>query len=161
MRRKILVGLFLCYAAMMAYLLFLLRLDDLLEPPPAPYWEWVRQSVSLIPLRTIRYQLALIEMGRNPYLAQFAVGNLVGNVVMFIPLGFLLPCLFRRQRRFWTLFGSVTAIVLCVEVLQALTHLGSADIDDLLLNVPGALLGYGVFRFPPVNRMLERRGYLK
>lgn len=160
MRRKILIGLSLFYAAMMVYLLFLQRLDVLFRPPLAPYWEWVRQSVSLMPLQTIRYQLALIEMGRNPYLVRFAVGNLVGNVVMFIPLGFFLPCLFRRQRRFRTLFVSVTAIVLVVETLQALTHLGAADIDDLLLNVPGALLGYGVFRFPPVNRMLERRGYL-
>ena len=48
--------------------------------------------------------------------------NLFGNVLAFVPLGFLLPFLQKESRRFWILF-----------------------LDDILLNCVGALLGYAVF----------------
>lgn len=50
----------------------------------------------------------------------------------------------------------VTALVLVIEIIQFITFLGSADIDDLILNVLGAAIGYGIVRLKVVRRLLKR-----
>ncbi|MGM9660722.1 MAG: VanZ family protein [Faecousia sp.] len=74
----------------------------------------------------------------------FSRSNLLGmalNVVMFAPLGFLLPAYFERYRQ-WnhTLFaGIVTSLT--VELIQLFT-LRATDVDDLLMNTLGAVVGF-------------------
>ncbi|MGM9520944.1 MAG: VanZ family protein [Oscillospiraceae bacterium] len=163
MRRKtnitILITISVIYAAVMLYLLFLQRLH-VLAVQVRPYWESVRISVNFMPFRTIRQLAGIIKSSSNSYLVWFSIRNIVGNIVMFIPLGFLLPCLFARQRRFLMLLLTVVCGILCVEIVQALTLLGSGDVDDLILNVFGAAMGYGFWSTPPVKRFLSRNGFL-
>jgi glycopeptide antibiotics resistance protein len=73
------------------------------------------------------------------------VANIVGNIVGFIPLGILLPILFRR-------FSSPQKVILAgfllslgFEIIQLLTVLGNFDVDDLMLNTCGTALGYFIF----------------
>lgn len=66
----------------------------------------------------------------------------VENVLLFVPYGFLLPWVFERTRGFlrtgfWGLLTSV-----CVEVLQLATGRGYFQIDDILTNTLGALIGF-------------------
>ena len=74
----------------------------------------------------------------------FSASNIVGmalNVVMFAPLGFLLPAYFERYRQ-WnhTLFaGIVTSLT--VELIQLFTF-RATDVDDLLMNTLGAVVGF-------------------
>lgn len=71
-----------------------------------------------------------------------SVANLLGNVVILIPLGVLLPVMFRPMRHFWT-FLPLAALTACgVEYVQWLTATGTADVDDSILNFAGAALGY-------------------
>ena len=68
----------------------------------------------------------------------------LGNVVMFLPFGFLVPLLWRR-----TGWGSALLLGVCitffVESCQLLV--GRAfDVDDLMLNALGVLAGYGIWR---------------
>lgn len=74
--------------------------------------------------------------------------NFIGNIVIFIPIGFLLPLLWRKfQNGFITVcFGFF--ISLAIEVLQ-LPQMRSSDVDDLWLNTLGTLLGYVVYLFIP------------
>lgn len=72
--------------------------------------------------------------------------NLFGNVLAFVPLGFLLPFLQKESRRFWILFLDAFVLVCCIELFQLFTAFGAFDVDDILLNCVGALLGYAVFR---------------
>lgn len=137
--RRICAGLFGLYALWMLYLLFFQR-----RPSPLPYLDYLRDSYNLIPLRTIRAQLAQIEAGGN--LGRFALRNLGGNVGLFVPLGIFLPCLWQRQRRFWPFFATVCGVIVLVELLQLFTTLGSLDIDDLILNVCGACTGFWLGR---------------
>lgn len=72
--------------------------------------------------------------------------NLFGNVILFIPLGLLVPFLFFKFHNIHRVFCLALAVSLMIETLQLLFLLGSFDVDDLLLNVLGGLIGYGMFR---------------
>lgn len=87
--------------------------------------------LNLVPFRTIHEQLS----GTN---RQLALLNLLGNGLMFAPVGILACIVFRK----WT-FGlaSGLALSLLIETTQYFTHKGSADIDDVLLNTIGAGVG--------------------
>ncbi|MGK5511477.1 VanZ family protein [Brevibacillus formosus] len=72
--------------------------------------------------------------------------NLIGNVMLFVPLGLLLPLIFMSFQSVHRVFFLTLSASLIIETLQLLFSLGSFDVDDLLLNVLGGLIGYGMFR---------------
>lgn len=71
--------------------------------------------------------------------------NLLGNVVGFIPFGFILPIIHRDIRRFFFITFSGFTLSLCVETIQLVTKLGCFDVDDLIMNTLGTALGYLLF----------------
>lgn len=72
--------------------------------------------------------------------------NLAGNVVAFMPFGFFLPVFATRCRTIWnTLLYSFELSVL-VELIQLITKVGSFDVDDIILNTLGGILGYIVYK---------------
>ena len=81
----------------------------------------------------------------RPYLVRAALINLLGNVVMFVPLGLFLPLIFTKLRKLWRTLFTVTLLIAVVEIAQLFTLLGSCDVDDLILNLLGAALGYGIY----------------
>ncbi len=111
-------------------------------------------GVNFVPLRTLR--LLLASAG-----AEALAVNLLGNVLMFVPLGLCPPLLWRRWQRFgWAALLGLLAPLL-IEFVQL--FLGrSVDVDDLLLNFCGILLGYGLYRlltrlFPGLNKLAAPR----
>ena len=84
------------------------------------------------------------------------VTNLLGNVLIFVPFGFFLPMASRYRSFFSTLYASF-GLSLCVEVFQFVTKVGSFDVDDLLLNTIGGVVGYIIFMISNVIR----RNYVK
>ena len=80
--------------------------------------------------------------------------NLLGNVVGFIPFGFILPIIHRDTRNFFFITFSGFALSLCVETIQLVTKLGCFDVDDLIMNTLGAALGYIFFA---VIYLLQKR----
>jgi glycopeptide antibiotics resistance protein len=66
-----------------------------------------------------------------------------GNVLLFVPLGFLLPLLLPRMARPWRVLAAGAGVSLLVE-LEQLTMPGvrRADVNDLLMNVAGTALGW-------------------
>ena len=75
--------------------------------------------------------------------------NLVGNVVLFVPLGWILPYFLPFARKTKGFLLSAAVLILLVEFTQAFTLLGYCDFDDLLLNVLGGWIGFyilSVFR---------------
>ncbi len=68
--------------------------------------------------------------------------NVLLNVALFLPLGILLPLVFRRFRRpDWTLLAGV-GLSLAIESAQLFTDRGAFDVDDILNNSLGAILGW-------------------
>lgn len=141
-RRQWNMALFVLYCALMLWLLF----DRNRYLEGVPYWEQVGQNISLVPFHTIRLYARLLSGSARPHLMRLAVVNLFGNVLMFLPLGFFLPAIWQRLRRLWKVLLLTAAIVTAVELTQMLTLVGSCDIDDLILNLLGAALGYGLYR---------------
>ncbi|PGL72190.1 VanZ family protein [Bacillus sp. AFS055030] len=69
--------------------------------------------------------------------------NLVGNIVAFIPFGMFLILLSKnRGMSFGGVFVGSFCFTLCIESLQVVFSLGVFDVDDLILNTFGGLLGY-------------------
>ena len=128
---------FLVYAAVMLWLLFgrSFGWDDGLS-----YRETLAQNVNFTPLYTIRNYWYVIRT-HGSLLIHCAI-NLLGNVLLFIPLGYLLPDNFLRQRRFHIFALTCFIGDLLVEITQLLTLLGSFDIDDVILNLTGLLMGF-------------------
>ncbi len=134
-------GIFFLYCLLMFWLLLGQRMDSLdflRDPGQARY--------NLIPLKTIRWYLELPKITANTYLLRHGYINLVGNIVMFIPLGILLPGVCKIMKRFWAFFLSAAAGIAAMEILQLLSGLGICDVDDLILNLLGALSGYLFYR---------------
>ena len=70
-----------------------------------------------------------------------------GNVVLFMPLGFLLPLLAPRLGRFWPTVGTGFALSAAIELSQvAFPGVRRADVNDVLMNTLGAALGYLLYR---------------
>ena len=113
--------------------------------PGIPYWEQVAGHLNLIPFRTLRLFTELLNSGIRSYI-RMAIINLGGNIIMFIPLGFLLPRVFLRITSLPRVLLTTTVLITLVEILQLFTLVGSCDIDDLILNVIGSAIGYGIFK---------------
>ena len=72
--------------------------------------------------------------------------NLLGNIIMFIPFGFL-GWLNAKYFNFKKLIVDFLSVLIIVEALQYLTRLGVFDIDDLALNSLGVWIGFQMRKF--------------
>ena len=149
--KRMLIALFVLYVLAMAYLLFLQRSRIVIY---SDYWDNVKANINLCPFETVRQLAGILSMSESQYLIRFAFINIAGNIVMFLPLGIFLPSLWKAQRKFWVFLLTVLGTILLIEVIQTLTLLGIGDVDDVILNSIGALLGFGIWQFRPVNRFL-------
>ena len=145
--KKLYIAIFWIYSAFMLYLLF--NRTGGIEG--MDYWDQIRTHLNPIPFHTIRLFLKVLH---NQTYSSAAFINLGGNVIMFIPLGFLLPQVFPRLRKFWRTILATALIITAVEVTQLFTLLGYCDIDDLILNLIGSLMGYVIYIYqskPPAK----------
>lgn len=71
--------------------------------------------------------------------------NLAGNVLAFVPFGMLLPLLVRWARSFGKTLMLGFEFSLLVEILQLFSKVGSFDVDDIILNTLGVLIGHVLF----------------
>lgn len=112
------------------------------------------EMTNIIPFKTITSFFE--RMSNNTINTDIAVINLLANALMFIPMGMALPVLFEGKfDKIWKITVFVTILVLIIEIIQFLTFLGSADIDDLILNVMGTILGYGIIKIKPLREILK------
>ena len=138
--------LFLLYVGFLVYFLFVA--------------EWYgRTEVS----EDYRYNLELFkEIKRfityREQLGIFAVfANLFGNILIFVPYGFFISVAGRTRGFFKTLFFSL-GLSLGVEIVQLFTRVGSFDVDDILLNTIGGVMGYTIF---VICNQLRRKHYAR
>jgi glycopeptide antibiotics resistance protein len=98
------------------------------------------EKANTVPFRTINLYKKGLE--RHNSTAEY---NIWGNLLGFVPLGILLPLCWRRFRNgfFTVLAGALLSLFF--EYAQLYTGLGIFDVDDLLLNTAGTLLGFVVF----------------
>lgn len=139
---------FVIYAAAMLWLLFGQRLGY----PRVSYGEYFDKNVILTPFLTIKRFTAVLKNGSSSYRTLHAFVNLVGNVIMFVPLGVFWPLIRRRKLKFFRCMLECVIIIAAVELIQLFAMLGTCDIDDLILNLAGAAIGYMILKLLEIKR---------
>jgi glycopeptide antibiotics resistance protein len=91
------------------------------------------------PFTTIRIYLDNLD-------SAFWVSQAVGNVLLMLPIGLLGPLALPLLDRWWRVALLAATLSSCIELAQLLVPDRSADVDDVLLNTLGALLGYALLR---------------
>lgn len=81
---------------------------------------------------------------RNSYGWHVTIVNLVGNVVCFMPFGFLLPTVTKNRvfKNIICVTFMATMFSMVIETAQLISKVGAFDVDDMLLNTLGGVLGY-------------------
>ena len=131
------------WAVFVVYAILLLKLLLFSRTPGS------ERSLNLIPFATISHYL----FSDSAATKGFAIGNVFGNVIAFAPLGAFLPLL-RRRTGIWTNLLIVVCTSVAVEIIQGVFGLGASDIDDVILNTLGGLIGILFFT---LLRVLLRR----
>lgn len=117
----------------------------------AYYLKW---HVNLSPLHTVR--TIYINGFRNGLITpRFLLINLPGNLIIFVPFAFFLPYLFPRINRFLKFFALMLLFSAVIEACQFVMMCGSCDIDDIILNVGGALPFWFLFKLPPIRKLIR------
>ena len=99
------------------------------------------RSLNLVPFATIRRYLTGGAHGGGG----IAIANLAGNVLVFVPLGAYLSWI-RQRATAWTTWLFVVSVSVAVEVTQGVLGVGTSDIDDVILNGIGGLIGIVAWR---------------
>jgi glycopeptide antibiotics resistance protein len=105
--------------------------------------DYVARGFNLIPFSSLIQQFGSIASGDA---AARHLIYLLGNSIGFIPLGFLLPLLFIRQRKVGKFMLTAFLMFAALELGQLLSMRGLFDIDDIILYGVGAALGFVLFR---------------
>lgn len=109
----------------------------------AVYLAAVYLFVGMPTLQFMRFDLSLTYIPFLPMIAD--IKNTMLNVLLFVPLGIFLPFLWRKYGKLKNTFLFGFGLSLSIELLQILTY-RATDINDLIANTLGTVLGYFLFR---------------
>ncbi|AFS79777.1 VanZ-like protein [Gottschalkia acidurici 9a] len=95
---------------------------------------------------TLRFNNPIFNPNINliPLKYGFGIENIL-NIVLFMPLGFLLPILWEKYRNFWSTFYYGLFFSLFIEIGQLFVRNRATDINDLIMNTIGAIVGWVIF----------------
>ena len=137
---KIVLLFILCiYIAVLSkFILFkYIPLSQIIQHFNFTYDEYHWRDNNFVPFKTIKFYLYLADI--NPTIR---IENLAGNIIGFIPFGFILPLLSKRAQKLSRVTLATFCLSLTFEVIQLIFEFGSFDVDDLILNTLGGILGY-------------------
>lgn len=93
------------------------------------------RNINLIPFRSISPYLKNIT---EPY----AFKNIIANILAFIPLGFFVSN--KNSKNVFKTLVICISVILSIECIQLLFKIGFFDVDDIILNFIGSLIGMGI-----------------
>ena len=96
-----------------------------------------QEGIYLTPLNTIRQQVEKLPSDES-------LTQLLGNTVLFAPWGFSLPMLWKKFRRLLPVAGMCLGLTCFIEFTQLFIG-RTVDVDDLILNFAGSMVGAGLW----------------
>lgn len=120
------------------------------------YNEYHWRSNNFVPFKTIYFYLYLADINFN-----IRIMNLVGNVIGFAPLGFILPFLSKKFLRMKPVILAAFGLSCTYEILQLLFEFGSFDVDDLILNTLGGFLGFVPIKLMTLFSTFRKKSFKK
>jgi glycopeptide antibiotics resistance protein len=151
---KITLILLLClYLAILSKLILFkyIPLSEIINHFNFTYDEYHWRSNNFVPFKTINFYLFLADINLN-----IRIVNLAGNIIGFVPFGCILPLLAKKFQKLSTVTISTFCLSLTFELMQLIFEFGSFDVDDLILNTVGGILGY-----IPIKLVLLFTGFKK
>lgn len=103
-----------------------------------PFGNGMGERMNLMPLRQF---ITAFRYGSNN---AGGVWQFLLNIIMFVPLGFLLPVVFKRLRSWHGVLAVSLAFTVATELLQLISYRGT-DIDDVIANTVGGLCGFALY----------------
>ena len=97
---------------------------------------------NLYPFKTIMEFI----LNSKKYSFQVIFINLAANIITFIPLGFFMSLLFKGHHKLRNKVGACLLIIIGIEIGQFILNVGVLDIDDVILNMIGGILGIIVYK---------------
>ena len=135
--KYLLNGIGIIYVLALAYVLFLRSIG---ADYAWTYTEYLAAMSNFIPLKSI-YVFLTTPVISSAIIKRFLL-NFVGNIALFIPWGFLLPIHIEKTRKFMNFALTSLATIVLIEAVQIFSMLGSFDVEDILLNMLGASIGF-------------------
>lgn len=71
--------------------------------------------------------------------------NIILNILMFVPLGFLLPLVHESFKTWWKTYLAGLALTVFIELSQLIFNVGVFEVDDIMNNAVGCMIGYGIY----------------
>ncbi len=110
------------------------------------------ENVNLIPFHTL-YQYLFQANTNVDNWDQVSILNIFANMLLFSPMGFLVPLIWKKWDSFKEIFFLGLGITCLIEIVQLFIG-RSTDIDDVILNTFGMIIGYAIF-------LILKKVYLK
>jgi glycopeptide antibiotics resistance protein len=132
--RFVITLLFIVYSLLMIYWMFIG-----FGRAQFPSTEW---RYNLVPFSTIK--MYMVDYHHYPF--RIWAMNLFGNIAVFVPFGIFLPAVFKLGKRWINFLFLFFFPLLVLEILQTVLRLGSFDVDDLILNLLGAFIGFILYK---------------
>lgn len=143
MKRNIYRAGFAAYLLLMLWLLFIRHRGTGAED----YLQQLTARLNLVPFSSMGSMLRALWHNPYPAVLWTVIYNIGGNIIMFVPLGFFLRALFPGCRPFLRCMAAVAAIMTAVELCQLLTLRGFCEVDDVMLNLAGAAIGWRIAKW--------------
>ena len=138
-----------------ALLLFVMVVTGIASQTVVPKFYWENGALGIlgqgyadtaymtnfVPFNKIAEVVSVLRQGMWWY----AMSELIGNIGIFIPVGFLLPLLWKKFEKVWITAIICFAMTLFIECIQLLIPLRATDVDDIIMNTIGGIIGYALF----------------
>ena len=98
-------------------------------------------TANFVPFKTIKMYIQYYDL---PGLRSFS--NLFGNVLVFIPVGLMLPMVHRASKNILVAIINTLFFIVGIEVFQLFSNFGAFDVDDIILNMFGVLIGSCIYK---------------
>ena len=99
-------------------------------------------SMNIVPVFNTIKDIYEVPIGMESYMVGFWIKNILGNILLLLPLGIFLPMCFKRLRRF------KSTVITCALVSLSIDfgNFRSCDIDDIILNTLGGMIGFIIYK---------------
>lgn len=156
-RKKNLTVIFIIYSILVATLLFLdsnygrTNMYGDIQLFSKEHFDYYS---NFMPFKTIFELIGRLQQGRISI--SIILTNILGNMIVFAPYGIFIPLIYKEKFSSFKKFTLLMIlIVFGVELIQFITRTGIFDIDDLILNVLGAVIGFGLMKIKPITKLVN------
>lgn len=98
-------------------------------------------TANFVPFKTIKLYIQYYDM---PGIRSFS--NLFGNVLIFVPVGLMLPMVHKASRNILVMLFNALCLIVGIEIFQLFSNFGAFDVDDIILNAFGVLIGRCIYQ---------------